>query len=65
MYAMPWPDEKLAARSPVMAIPAVTAAAACSPSGSTKISRRPETFRWPAAAASAQYSPICVEGVIG
>ena len=44
---------------------AVTAAAACSPSGSMKIRGRPETLMCPAAAASAQYSPICVEGVIG
>ncbi len=62
---MPWPEEKLAARSPVMAMPAVTAAAACSPSGSMKISGRPEMLMWPAAAASAQNSPICVDGVIG
>jgi hypothetical protein len=48
-----------------MAMPAVTAAAACSPSGSMKMSGRPEMFRWPAAAASAQNSPIWVEGVIG
>ena len=65
MYAMPWPEEKLAERNPVIDMPAVTAAAACSPSGSTKMRGRPEMFRCPAAAASAQYSPICVDGVIG
>ena len=48
-----------------MAMPAVTAAAACSPSGSMKISGRPEMLMCPAAVASAQYSPIWVEGVIG
>ena len=48
-----------------MDIPAVTDAAACSPSGSMKISGRPEMLICPAAAASAQNSPICVEGVIG
>ncbi len=62
---MPCPEEKFAARRPVIARPAVTAAAACSPSGSMKISGRPETLMWPWATASAQYSPICVEGVIG
>ena len=62
---MPWPDEKLAARRPVIESPAVTAAAACSPSGSMKISGRSDILMWPAAAASAQYSPICVDGVIG
>ena len=62
---MPWPDEKFADRMPVIDMPAVTAAAACSPSGSMKIRGRPETLMCPAAAASAQYSPICVEGVIG
>src|SRR6056297_1917685 len=62
---MPWPDEKLLARSPDIDRPAVTAAAACSPSGSTKISGRPDVFRCPLAAASAQYSPIWVDGVIG
>src|SRR3982751_5563614 len=62
---MPWPEEKLVARRPVMERPAVTAAAACSPSGSMKIRGRPEMLRWPLAASSAQYSPICVEGVMG
>ncbi len=62
---MPWPDEKLAERRPVMAMPAVTAAAACSPSGSKKISRRPLTLSRPAATATAQPSPIWVDGVIG
>ena len=61
----PGPDEKFAARRPVIDMPAVTAAAACSPSGSTKISGRPQMFRCPLGASSAQYSPICVEGVIG
>jgi hypothetical protein len=65
MYAMPWPLEKLAERSPVMLIPAVTAAAACSPSGSKKRSRRPLTLVFPLAMASAQPSPIWVEGVMG
>ena len=45
--------------------PAVTAAAACSPSGSMNINGRPEILMCPVAAASAQYSPICVEGVMG
>jgi hypothetical protein len=27
--------------------------------------RRSEMLRWPAAEASAQYSPICVDGVMG
>jgi hypothetical protein len=62
---MPWPELKLIARKPVMDRPAVTAAAACSPSGSMNISGRSAMFRCPAAAASAQYSPICVDGVIG
>ncbi len=62
---MPWPLEKLAARSPAMLIPAVTPAAACSPSGSKKISGRPLTFSLPAATAAAHPSPICVEGVMG
>src|ERR1051326_1595026 len=62
---MPLPEEKLAARSPVMERPAVTAAAACSPSGSMKMRGRPETLMWPLAVSSAQYSPICVEGVMG
>ncbi len=44
MKATPWAEEKLTARSPVMAMPAVTAAAACSDSGSTKISGLPEMF---------------------
>ncbi len=65
MYAMPWPLEKLVDRSPDMLIPAVTAAAACSPSGSKKISLRPLTFCLPAATATAQPSPICVDGVMG
>src|ERR1035437_6658311 len=30
-----------------------------------KISGRPEILMWPFADSSAQYSPICVEGVIG
>src|SRR3990172_8518121 len=62
---MPWPLEKFVARRPVMLMPAVTAAAACSPWGSKKIRRRPLTLVWPAAIAAAQPSPICVEGVIG
>ena len=62
---MPWPEEKLAERSPIIDMPAVTPAAACSPSGSKKISRRPLTLGVPLAAASAQPSPICVDGVIG
>jgi hypothetical protein len=45
--------------------PAVTPAAACSDSGSTKISGRFEMLRCPDATSSAQYSPICVDGVIG
>ena len=65
MYAMPCPLEKFVARSPVMLIPAVTPAAACSPSGSKKIRFRPKTFFWPAATAKAQPSPIWVEGVMG
>ena len=65
MKAMPWPDEKLVARSPVMDMPAVTPAAACSLSGSTKISGLSLMFRCPAATSSAQYSPICVDGVMG
>ncbi len=65
MYATPWPLEKFADRRPVRLMPAVTAAAACSPSGSKKMSRRPFTFFVPAATAAAQPSPICVEGVIG
>jgi hypothetical protein len=48
-----------------MLMPAVTAAAACSPSGSKKISCRPFTFGFPAAIAAAHPSPIWVEGVIG
>src|SRR5512146_763306 len=62
---MPWPLEKFVARSPVMLMPAVTAAAACSPSGSKKRRRRPFTFVLPPATASAHPSPICVDGVIG
>jgi len=62
---MPCPEEKFEARRPVIDMPAVTAAAACSPSGSTKISGRPDTLTCPAAAASAQNSPIWVDGVIG
>ena len=65
MKATPWAEEKLVARNPDMAMPAVTAAAACSDSGSTKISGRPETLRWPLATSSAQNSPIWVEGVMG
>ncbi len=65
MYAIPWPLEKLVARSPVMDRPAVTAAAACSPSGSKKMRRRPCTFVLPAATAAAHPSPIWVDGVIG
>ena len=45
--------------------PAITPAAACSPSGSKKIKLRPFTFVAPAATAAAQPSPICVEGVMG
>jgi hypothetical protein len=48
-----------------MDMPAVTPAAACSLSGSTKISGRWLTLRWPEAASCAQYSPICVDGVMG
>src|SRR5512133_2602898 len=62
---MPWPLEKLAARRPVMLMPAVTAAAACSPSGSKKRSLRPLTLRFPSATAAAHPSPIWVDGVIG
>ena len=62
---MPWPEEKLAERRPVIAMPAVTPAAACSPSGSKKISRRPLTLSLPCAAATAHPSPIWVDGVIG
>jgi len=62
---MPWPLEKLVARSPVMLMPAVTPAAACSPSGSKNSSLRPFTLVFPAALAAAHPSPICVEGVIG
>src|SRR5687768_7335143 len=65
MYAIPCPLEKFVARRPIMLMPAVTAAAACSPSGSKKSSRRPLTFGRPCATASAQPSPICVDGVIG
>jgi hypothetical protein len=65
MYAIPCPLEKFVARRPVMLIPAVTAAAACSPSGSKKISGLPFTFVFPAAIAAAHPSPIWVEGVIG
>ena len=65
MKATPWPDEKFTARRPVIAMPAVTPAAACSDSGSMKISGLFEMLRWPLATSSAQYSPICVEGVIG
>src|SRR5271165_215091 len=62
---MPCPDEKLVERSPVIDSSAVTAAAACSPSGSMKISGRPEMLMCPLADSSAQYSPIWVDGVIG
>src|SRR3970282_2524143 len=62
---MPSPLEKLVARSPVMLMPAVTAAAACSPSGSKNSRERPLTFSLPAATACAQPSPICVGGVMG
>ncbi len=62
---MPCPLEKFVARSPDIAMPAVTAAAACSPSGSKKSSRRPNTLRRPSATAAAHPSPICVDGVIG
>jgi hypothetical protein len=65
MKATPCADEKLLARSPVIAMPAVTPAAACSDSGSMKISGLFEMLRCPLATSSAQYSPICVEGVIG
>jgi len=65
MYAMPWLAEKLAERSPDMDRPAVTPAAACSPSGSKKMRRRPKALVLPLATAAAQYSPICVAGVIG
>ena len=65
MYAIPWPLEKFVDRSPTMLMPAVTPAAACSPSGSKNRSRRPFTLVWPCATASAQPSPICVDGVIG
>ncbi len=47
MKAMPWADEKLVARRPDMDMPAVTAAAACSDSGSTKTSGRPATLMCP------------------
>src|SRR5205807_10132549 len=60
-----WPEEKFVDRKPVIESPAVTPAAACSPSGSMNISGRPEMFRCPLADSSAQYSPICVDGVIG
>jgi len=62
---MPCPEEKFAERSPTIDIPAVTPAAACSPSGSKKMSRRPFTLSLPWAAATAHPSPIWVEGVIG
>src|SRR5690606_25117918 len=62
---MPCPLEKFVARSPAMLMPAVTAAAACSPSGSKNRSRRPNALGWPAATACAHPSPICVDGVIG
>ena len=65
MKAMPCEEVKFTARIPVIDSPAVTPAAACSDSGSMKMSGRPAVFRCPAATASAQYSPICVEGVIG
>ncbi len=65
MKATPWAEEKLVARSPDMDMPAVTAAAACSDSGSRKTNGRPETLICPLAVASAQYSPIWVEGVMG
>ena len=65
MYAMPCPLEKFVERRPDIDIPAVTAAAACSPSGSKNSSRRPFTLRFPSATATAQPSPICVDGVIG
>ncbi len=41
------------------------AAAAVTAGLSMKINGRSAMFRCPAAAASAQYSPICVEGVMG
>ena len=47
-----------------MLMPAVTPAAACSPSASKCSSPRPLTFFAPAAAASAQPRPIGVDGVI-
>src|ERR1044071_5550791 len=62
---MPWPLEKFEARRPAMLMPAVTAAAACSPSGSKNSKDRPLTFFLPSATAWAQPSPICVDGVIG
>ena len=65
MNATPCADEKLVARKPVIAMPAVTPAAACSDSGSMKISGLSEMLMCPCATASAQYSPICVNGVIG
>ncbi len=65
MKATPCADEKLVARRPDIDMPAVTAAAACSDSGSTNTSGRPETLTCPFAVSSAQYSPICVDGVIG
>jgi hypothetical protein len=49
MKATPWADEKLVARSPVIDMPAVTPAAACSLSGSMKISGLSEMLRWPLA----------------
>jgi hypothetical protein len=38
MKATPWAEVKFTARRPVIAMPAVTPAAACSDSGSMKIS---------------------------
>src|SRR3972149_6167570 len=45
-----------------MLIPAVTAAAACSPSGSKNNNRRPLTFSLPSATASAPPSPLWGDG---
>ncbi|MCK6384275.1 MAG: hypothetical protein L6Q52_07990 [Rhodocyclaceae bacterium] len=45
MKATPCAEEKLVARSPVIDMPAVTPAAACSDSGSMKISGRSEMLR--------------------
>src|SRR3972149_6389610 len=62
---MPWPLEKFVALRPDMLMPAVTAAAACSPSGSKNSSLRPCTFGVPAATAAAHPPPLWVDGVMG